>query len=129
MPGYDDLPRIAHVVDDYTVVLNVGAANGIEIGQTFLIFGLGAEIQDPTTKESLGRLELVRGRGRVKHLQDRLCTITSIETFATDRGRKVIKRQGGFSVLGMGTEEIIENPSTEQKEFNAPEIGDYAKKI
>jgi hypothetical protein len=129
MSAYDNLPRVAHVIDAYTVVLNIGSSAGVELGQKYLIFGLGGEIVDPATQESLGRLELVRGRGRVAHLQEKMSVLKSVETYTTDRGRKLIKRQGGYSLLGMGTEEVIENPTTEEKAFEEAAVGDYAKKI
>ncbi len=69
---------VAKVVDRYTVILNKGARDGIRTGQRFLIYAFGDEdIIDPETKENLGRVEIVKGTGKVTHVQDKLATVAS----------------------------------------------------
>jgi hypothetical protein len=74
------LVRVAHVLNSSEAVINKGSLDGITVGQTFLFFNEGPDVQDPVTKESLGQVEVLRGRGRVTHLQDRIATVRSIET-------------------------------------------------
>lgn len=69
--------KVVKVVDKYTVVINAGADTGVRVGQNFLIVGIGEEIMDPDTNESLGPLEIVRGRARVLHVQGKISTLTS----------------------------------------------------
>lgn len=52
---------------------------GIQLGKVFLVVGLGETIIDPDTKESLGELEIVRGRARVSHVQEKIATLVSAE--------------------------------------------------
>ena len=61
--------RIASIQDDYRVVLNAGSEDGISEDMEFVIFTPGEEIFDPETDESLGHLELVKGRVEVVHVQ------------------------------------------------------------
>ena len=58
--------RVASVLSDTQLVLNIGEQDGIDPQMRFLVYGISEEqIIDPVTKEPLGYLELVRGTGRV----------------------------------------------------------------
>lgn len=121
---YDALPRVVQVLDEYKVVINKGIDDEVEEGDNYLIFSLGDEIVDPETKENLGRLEIVRGKARVIHVQERLSTLKS--TDKTDSGgRKRVVRSGiGF----LGSSEIIEDIQEQDSPLTAV-VGDYAKPI
>lgn len=69
--------KIAKIVDEYTVILNVGSADGVKEGVTFVIFDQGDEVADPDTGESLGRWEIVKGRVMVSHVQERISTAST----------------------------------------------------
>lgn len=133
--AYDGMARVLHVTDEYTVTINKGEADGVAVGDKFLIFDLGPELQDPDTEEPLGRLEIVRGRAKVIHLQSRICTLRTIETESIPGTKKIVTRQRGRGLLafqglvdGPEVEEVEENPREEDVELNA-EKGDYAKPI
>lgn len=64
----------------WEVVLNIGAQDGVNLNQKYVIFSLGPELKDPNTGESLGCFEVVRGQGRVTHVQERMCTLRSQNT-------------------------------------------------
>ena len=113
---YDDLPRVAKVLDSGKLVLNVGRADEVSVGDNFLIFSLGEEILDPVTNESLGRLEIIKGRGKVDHLQDRLCTIRPIQI------ERRVPKQGLAAALGAYDTENIHT------KFENAEFGDFAKR-
>lgn len=66
--------KVAAIVDDTTVVLNVGSRHGVHEGMLFAIVAQHQEIRDPETGESLGRWESVKGRVVVTHVQERMCT-------------------------------------------------------
>lgn len=70
--------RVVSVINPYKVAINAGEKDGISIGDTILFYYVGDEITDPETSENLGALEIVRGKGRVTHVQDRLSTVESI---------------------------------------------------
>ena len=122
-----ELPMVAYVVNDSRVVLNRGRLDGVKIGQRFLVFGIGREIEDPRTKAKLGRLESVRGTGRVVHVQDHLATINSDMSVP---GKKVVKKPTPLGVAVWPSQYIEE----EQEPpipigFSDPDIGDYAKPV
>ena len=74
---YDCL--VAEALDGRRVVLNKGTQDGISQGDKFLVFSLGGEVHDPKTGESLGVLEKIKGKGKVIHVQEHLCTIETYE--------------------------------------------------
>ncbi|MCB1348787.1 MAG: hypothetical protein KDK11_09155 [Maritimibacter sp.] len=126
---YSNLARVVKVIDDFTVVINRGAKNGVQKGQVFLIFSLGEEVIDPETEESLGALETVRGDASVTHVQEAMSTLTSVSKERNASTRRTIRRPS-IGILGLGTEqeEIFEEPSTKIKPLES-EIGDYAKPV
>lgn len=69
--------RVAAIVDDTTLVLNVGARDGVHEGMLFAVVAEHQEIRDPDTGESLGRWESVKGRVVVTHVQPRMATARS----------------------------------------------------
>lgn len=68
---------VARVISPTTVVLAAGSEQGVREGTTFVIFAPGPLIKDPENGESLGHLEIVKGRVRATHVQDKLCIATT----------------------------------------------------
>jgi hypothetical protein len=69
---------VAHVLTAYKVVINKGAADGVQVGQRFLVYAVSKDpIVDPETREPLGHLEIVKGTGKVVHVQERMATLES----------------------------------------------------
>ena len=57
--------KVAKVLSETQLVLNVGSNDGIKEDSRFLVYSIEDEdILDPVTGESLGKLEYVKGRGR-----------------------------------------------------------------
>jgi hypothetical protein len=112
--------------DDYEVVLNRGAKDGIRKGQRFLVYRLGDVVVDPSTGESLGRLELVAGTGTVVHVQEQMCTIRSDMINKPQKRisqfRSPIMRMAGDKI----TEEILPPVALP---FSDPRVGDFARPI
>jgi hypothetical protein len=79
---------IVKIVDQYQIVINKGSNDGISDYMNFLVYEEGEEIIDPATKESLGKLEIAKGKLRVKHVQEKLTTLES-DDFETETSRKV----------------------------------------
>lgn len=110
------------------VVINKGERDGVKLGQRFLVYSDGQEIFDPISKESLGVLEIVKGTGRVSHLQEKMATI---ESDLKGQSERVIRKKGNSAIsnaFGFGEEEII-TPSTEKLPFENPLVGDKVKPL
>jgi len=132
-PKNNTVAKVAHVLDEYKVVINRGSDQGVKIGDTYLVYTIGPDIIDPETKESLGPLEIVRGRTVVRHVQEKLSTLETTEVDEIPGRRKIIKRDGNSGVLaaslgfGMGSrEEIEEGPERSKRPLDASQ-GDFAK--
>lgn len=121
--------KVIKVLDENTVVINRGSDNGVKLGQTYLIYGIGEELFDPETNESLGLLELVRGTGTPSHIQPKMSQLVSDQYEET--GTKTTKRtRPGFFAAATGEviEEIL-NPESVCVAFDNPEIGDSVRRI
>jgi hypothetical protein len=108
-------PRVAAVLDRFQVVLNKGAKDGIRLGESFLIFAMGPEVEDPVTGQNLGPIELVKGRGKVIHLQDTMATLRSSD-----------ENPIYSSLPGFGRPQPIRY---EEQPFRDIEVGDVARRI
>lgn len=118
--------KIVHVSDDNCdVSLNVGSINGVQEGDKFLVYSLSDhEIVDPDTGESLGYLEFVKGTGEVVHVQDKMCTITSV-TYRKPVAKKTIRKTTPSMTMWAGStvEEIVQDDNREQIPFDNPHVG------
>lgn len=118
--------RVVAVRDEYHVVLNRGEGQ-VRRGQRFLIYGIGQEVLDIETGESLGRLEVVRGTGVVTHVQEKICTVRSDRRAPTQR--RTMKNMSPFAVLSGKGEQVVEEEPGADLPFDDPANGDYAKPV
>lgn len=114
---------VARVVEPYRVVINRGLEQDIKLGQRFLVYSLSnEEILDPITQEALGYLEVVKGTGKVIHVQEKMSIIESDKTKISNR--TITKKGSIYSFLGDTVEE-----SPEQVPFESVQVGDRAKPV
>ncbi len=64
--------KVAKILDDQSLVLNVGRAHGVAQGMVFCIFASVEDVKDPDTGESLGAWEAVKGYVQATHPQEKL---------------------------------------------------------
>ena len=133
--------KVVEVTDEYNVVINRGSAHDIVNGQRFLLYDLSQEeIIDPETKESLGFLEIVKGTGRITHVQEKMAILTSDRTIPNEK--KVIRTtykdspssvasalESIFSQHGTTIVEEETSGTPEIAPFKNPYVGDRAKPI
>lgn len=128
------LPRVVHVVETswdagrpLEIVINRGARDGVRLGSRFLVFGYGPEVTDPASGESLGRLEVVRGRGEIVHVQDQMATLRSVEERQTKPRRRLVRP----GILGIPSTQLLEEeiPPNEPVGFEDVCVNDFAKPI
>ena len=113
---------VAKILDKRKVVLNRGSRDGISNGDNFVVFGLGEEIHDPKTGESLGILEEIKGKGEVIHVQDHICTI---QTYEFDL-EPVPQARFGPDIFP----DFMEKEQRKvYREFVGVQRGDYARKV
>lgn len=124
--------KVVAINTPYQIVLNAGKEDGLQIGDKFIIFGVGEMIKDPDSGEDLERLEIPRGKGKVIYLQNKICTIESIEVSETPTTIKKTNRISSAFAASL----LYGYPDTEESQikrekmpFNDIQIGDYAKKV
>ena len=76
-PILNKVYRVVDILSPSRVVLNCGSRDGIEYDFLFEIYAYGNQIKDPETKEDLGKVYLQRGTGKVRFIQEKLCTVES----------------------------------------------------
>lgn len=112
---------VVKIVDKYTIAINAGKNHDIREGQNFLIYSLSEEeIIDPISHESLGKLEIVKGKGVVINVQEKM---SSIESDEEEDAERTIYRD----YLSFGRETV--KVKTEKLPFRKVQIGDLAKPI
>ncbi|HHT9125829.1 MAG TPA: hypothetical protein ACFYD6_08425 [Candidatus Brocadiia bacterium] len=87
--------KVIKILDEYSIVINLGWKDGLADGMNVVVFALGSEeVKDPNTGESLGYLELVKAHLKVTHVQER-CSICAAELV-----KKAGEEEGGVQTLG-----------------------------
>lgn len=70
--------RIIRIVDERTLVANIGIEQGVAVGQEFVVIQAIEEVIDPQTNESLGVWEMIKARVVAVHVQPRLTTLMPV---------------------------------------------------
>jgi hypothetical protein len=116
--------KVVQILNPFEIVVNLGSEQGVTEKTKFVVYAVGDEIRDPDTGESLGLLEIVRGRARVKHRQPKMATLRS------ERTRFVTRETTPMAttwILG-GSQKIIERED-EDLPFEAVEVGDRVRSL
>lgn len=118
--------KVAKILDEYSIVINVGRNNGVTRDMVFAVFTQSEdEIKDPDSSEVLGKLENIKDYVSAVHVQDKFSTCTALET------RKMIKEgesSGAQTLSGaMMAESMSAKPrgskiGTEKLNVNASQI-------
>lgn len=126
--------NVVHEIDEENIVINAGINKNIKEGDKFIIYGLSEELYDIDGKESLGRLELVRGNGVVVHVQEKMSIVRSAEYEKEESVTEIrsypncLGRLSSFA-SGVQEERIVHPARKVIKPFKGVEIGDCARKV
>lgn len=116
----------------YKLVINKGRCHGIELGNKFLIYGEGKEIFDPESNESLGKIEIIRGRGIAIHVQEKITTLECVEKTKAPVTKIVEEpagRSGLWASLYATKKTTYTEPEINYLPFDNPTVGDKARLI
>lgn len=75
--------KIARIIDERTLIINVGQQHGVTSGMRFVIYEEGDQILDPDSGESLGAWEVVKGEVVARHVQERISVVETPPSEAT----------------------------------------------
>lgn len=91
IPARAQLTGYVVKVDSRTVYLDLVAANGVTLGQDFVIFTEGEELKHPITGASLGRVEHQAAKGHIEQIMDKysMGQLDSNSPAAVSSGQKI----------------------------------------
>lgn len=69
--------KIAKIIDEQHVVINVGRTQGVRDGMKFSVFALGDVVTDPENGAPLERWEIPKGTIIAAHVQEKISVCTS----------------------------------------------------
>jgi hypothetical protein len=115
--------EIIEILDDGRLVINRGSEHSIREKQNFLVYDLGDEIFDPKSKESLGILEITKGRGAVESVQEKMSVLISNNI---EYENEIIQEHTIFPSFSTGKKNV---KRSHIKPFKGVKIGDYVKPI
>jgi hypothetical protein len=69
--------RIIRIVDNTTVIINLGREDGVQSRSLFSILGMPEPIIDPESSETLGHVSVVKGKVRASEVFDKFTIATS----------------------------------------------------
>lgn len=117
--------KVTAILNPTKLVINRGSVDGVKIDNVYVVFSLGESLSDPDTGEILGELEIVKGKGKVIHVQERIATI---ETFEYEEGTRTIAREQNIpSWLGLGS--TITESQRQKKIFEDVQRGDFVRRV
>ena len=123
---------IADIQNSKTIIINRGSDDDVRINELYLVYRQGKEIIDPETKKSLGFLEVVLGKGKVIHVQDKIATLESANYSVTSQPTKtVVEEENALKLYFGGKSKKITytEPEKKQQPFGDIKIGDLVKPI
>ena len=72
--------KVAKILDEYSIVINIGRNNGVVNGMVFAVFVQSdEEVKDPDSGEALGKLENIKEHVFVANVQDKFSTCVAGE--------------------------------------------------
>ncbi|MDQ3397352.1 MAG: hypothetical protein M3511_06175 [Deinococcota bacterium] len=108
---------MAEVIDNYKVIINKGSNIGIYVGLEMIVYEPGEEVFDPNTNESLGEAEIIKGRGKIIHVQEKMALL-QLETPVA------LPKEGNRTLADMV---LTASPRGGFSRYNRVEIGDLVK--
>ncbi len=127
--------KVVSISDKYTVVINKGSDQGVQVGENFLVVGIGDVITDPDTGEELDKLEIVRGHVIAEHVQPKIATLKSNQ-YEYSEDEREIKKVISRSRLGLGlfgpedtVTESIKPGAKHLKTLDRAKVGDLVIKL
>ncbi len=108
----------------FKLLIDLGSANDVKVNERVLVFALGPQIKSPSTGESLGHFEIVRGEGRVRSVQAAMAVVECTETVKQLKA----KPQSALMSIASGGETSYQELDVDAP-FRKPALGDLVRFI
>lgn len=93
--------KIVKIISDTQIIINIGEKDGVKEGMVFIIYDEGEEVKDPLTGESLGKLEIRKGKLTVKQTMPKMSLL--------ETGEKLVKKESALSEATKSLKVLLEN--------------------
>lgn len=107
--------RVAAILDEYHLIINVGRAQGVKEGMRFVIYAQGAEVKDPETGQPLGKWEFPKGTVKAKHVQEKMTVCTSEPPEQSSKPPEAMARVLSADMISVSMREQLLRESQPQK--------------
>jgi len=107
--------RVAAILDEYHLIINVGSAQGVTEGMRFVIFAQGAEVKDPGTGQPMGRWEFPKGTVKARHVQEKMTVCVSEPPEGGPRPAQDMTRVLSADMISVSMREQLQRESQAQK--------------
>jgi len=127
--------RIVRIVDERTLIANIGADQGVSIGQHFVIVQPVEAVVDPQTNESLGVWEMIKARLVAMHVQPHLVTLMPLPSGERAQQTTVLSQRMAWDARGVpiGSEDVSLSVDHSQisgrRRAEAIRIGDTVRSV
>ncbi|MDO8532528.1 MAG: FlgT C-terminal domain-containing protein [Dehalococcoidia bacterium] len=120
--------KVAAILNEDKLVLNIGSQAGVKEGTRFNIFG-SREVTDPDTGKVLGQVAYQKLNVVVTQVQAQLCTATPTTEYDSDIYRILTQNVFSGGVFGGRRKKIRQDkgPSLSSNEFVDVSVGDIAE--
>lgn len=120
--------KVAAIKSNYAIIINKGSDDGVEEDMRFVIYEEGEEIHDPDTRESLGKLEYIKAKVKVKLPNEKYSWAETYETYAVSGLSSaldlIVPKQVRVS-LPLNDDASI----SDQKKYQKINVGDLVRQI
>ena len=100
--------RVAQILNERELVINIGANNGVSKGMKFAVLAeVPTEVRDPQTKEPLDQIDREKVRVEASEVRPKIAICKTYRT---------IKTQGSYFWGNIRINELLNSPPNERKE-------------
>ncbi|WP_428338787.1 hypothetical protein [Mycobacterium sp.] len=78
--------KVAEIVDQHTLIINRGEVDHVKSGMVFRVMGLGGDVKDPDTGESLGPKPFEKTRVKVTDVYSKYCVAETYRIVTPPQG-------------------------------------------
>lgn len=117
--------EVADIRDRETVVINKGSDDGVESGMKFMIYRHGDNVEDPSTGEDMGQVEIPIARIKPVHVMDNMTLMQSDEKKVTDTSPLKIFNQKKTVTQNLP----IEGDVSDEESPEGVKVGDLVRSV
>ena len=124
--------KVIRIFDETTLLVNIGAKEGLKVEDRVVVVEKGEEVVDPDTGESLGALELVKTELVAADVQERLAILKTATARRADSNLPLSARMVRDSVRSdnaQGTMSVAPGEVSGLPSLSPVRVGDVVRRV